>query len=204
MKDKVEKSEIITETAERHQDAAVQSWLSEYKVLQADILANSRQRYILVSLNIVSLGTLISLAITTKSPLFIAVISLVSSCLGMVWVAENRWSVGSYNYIRDRISPAMQALSKDSALFGWQTGIRKGLTYKRLLMETITGGSPAALTGLSLFFAPSAVSWGIAIYEAITKPEWQTWYFIGLLVVNGILLIVLVLSGWRWFKEWRR
>ena len=204
MTDKTKKPEMTKKTTSEHQNITAQSWLSEYQSLTRFALANWRQRYILVGLNIAAMGTLISLAISTKAPHFIAVLSLVSSALGIIWVAESRWGIKLDNYVRDNIAPAMRALSQDSTVFR-ATEIRAAWTqnYWELFKNIFTGGAAGAITGLLIFFAPSTVSLGMSIYEGTTKLEWQPWYFAVLVIADGFLLAILIISGHKLFEEWK-
>jgi hypothetical protein len=105
------------------EELAAQSWLAEYQALRSEILTHLRDGDILIGINIMALGTIVGLAVSIKAPgpfLLFGVLSIISSCLGLVWVTKNRWNIKLYNYIRDKVAPAVRTLLDDPDIFKWK------------------------------------------------------------------------------------
>lgn len=98
----------------------VQSWLTEYETLQNERANSQRQRGILVQINIIALGIIIGLVVTAKIYPFalLLTLSLLCSCLGLLWVHESRRSLACSRYIINKIAPALRELTGDQKILG--------------------------------------------------------------------------------------
>ena len=179
--------------------------LKEYEILMNHVLENWRIRYVLVGLNITALGTLASLAITRADAyLLLIIMSLVSSCLGIVWVGESLVVTTQINNVRDKISPALKELQINVPLitpidYSWRTVLTKWKTVKSIFK----GQSPGATTGIFIFFLPSFAGLLIAIDLAV-KNGTLSWYFVLLIFISLILIYIFIAGCYAWYTVWTK
>ena len=187
---------------ENEQNMVLQSWLAEYQSLKGEISNIDRVGNTLVSVNIVAAGIILSIWKIAPDPSFYFLLfltmSLVSSCLGLICVAGRRHIIKISNHIRNNITPSIRKISNNEEIFKWEEGVRSPFRFLDLL--TGTQREPLILT--VMFFAPSAISLSIALYQMFSRNLWSSWFYIAFLIATVILIVMLSLNGWKWFHEW--
>ncbi len=186
----------------------VQCWLAEFEGLRNLVLNFQRMQHHLIWVNISIIGAFLAIYFSywsdkTNMTLFLA-IPIVSSLLGIYWVAQGRQTSQIGHYIKNNIAPALQKLCNDQRVMRWEDHIREGIgtsfcSYVRNLGSLRV---PRATGGLILL-APSVTALaitGISLGEKITsRNEWQiaSVWWIGL-----ILTLVLMILGYNLGQYW--
>ena len=179
-----------------------QCWLAEYQCLKNEALTLSRGGNTLIGINITVVGIILGIweLVTFPSGVFclFLVMSLVSSSLGLIWIAGQRYILKVSNYINSTITPAIRDILANIEIFKWEEKVRS--PFK--MWEFFAGTRQGSLIVIFMFFVPSLTGLGVAIYGMVTQHLWGLWYFISLLVAVVIVILMLLFSGWRWFCEW--
>lgn len=206
---------------ERNRLLEAQSWLAEYESLQSERLESQRYAGMLTEINIIAVGVIVGLVVTADiyAFAFLLTMSLVCSCLGLLWVAQNRQILSFSNYVTSIIAPALRELvgnqeilnaesSKHLPVSAYFPGPLKGILGVEGKEDT-SPDQPARLIIFSpviellIFFVPSVSGLLLAVYGITSSEPWY-WYCTLLLVVSLLLIIALGVTGLRWLKEMHR
>ncbi|MFC1999892.1 hypothetical protein ACFLXE_03940 [Chloroflexota bacterium] len=109
---------------ERSRLLEVQSLLAEYEAGQNDILDSRRRAGMLADINIVAVGVIVGLiaAVDIYDFGLVLVMSLLSSSLGLFWIAQNRRGLASSSYILNVILPRLRSALGEEAVPGGESG----------------------------------------------------------------------------------
>jgi len=109
---------------ERSRLLEVQSLLAEYEAGQNDILDSRRRAGMLADINIVAVGVIAGLiaAVDIYDFGLALVMALLSSSLGLFWIAQNRRSLASSSYILNVILPRLRGVLGEDAVPGGESG----------------------------------------------------------------------------------
>lgn len=190
------------------QKMAAQCWLAEFEGLRNEILNFQRMQHNLIWINISIIGTLLAIYFayrSDKTDIILLVVPIVSSLLGVCWVAQGRRISQIGHYIKHNIAPALQILSHDKKIMGWEDEIREGIEtdffiYVRdlllLRVPRATGGGLIFVVSSVMGIVITAISLGRAL---ITWNEWQiaSVWWIGL-----ILTLWFIISGYKLGQYW--
>ena len=190
------------------QKMAAQCLLAEFEGLRNEILNFQRMQHNLIWINISIIGTLLAIYFAYQSDetdMILLVVPIVSSLLGVCWVAQGRRISQIGHYIKNNIAPALQALCHDKKIMGWENEIREGIEtdffiYVRdlllLRVPRATGGGLIFVVSSVMGIVITAISLGRAL---ITWNEWQiasVWW------VGLILTLWFIISGYKLGQYW--
>ena len=217
----------MNNSEERNKLLEVQSWLAEYEALQNERLTSHRYQEMLLEISIIVLGVIVGVIVVMKIFPYALVLtmSLILSCLGLLWVGENRRSLIRSHYLANTIAPALRRLIGSPEIMGGAGYVESAeKAIGRLLIKSTPRatreeavqppgrGLPTGILGLRegsraafeflIFFVPSLAGIFVAIYGIFSPEPWY-WYCTFLLFGVIILLSALGVNGWRWYKEWR-
>jgi len=190
------------------QKMAAQCWLAEFEGLRNEILNFQRMQHNLIWTNISIIGTLLAIYFAYRSDetdMILLVVPIVSSLLGVCWVAQGRRISQIGHYIKYNIAPALQTLCHDKKIMGWEDEIREGIEtdffiYVRdlllLRVPRATGGGLIFVVSSVMGIVITAIGLGRAL---ITWNEWQiasVWW------VGLILTLWFIISSYKLGQYW--
>jgi len=191
--------------SENLRQAAVQCWLAEYESLRNHIVNFQRMQHNLIWVNISAAGIILTAAIYLDMMILLLAMPFVSSLLGLYWVAQGIQTSHIGLYIRDKIAPALQELSLNHEVMGFESHVRTGKTsrlsknrffkiFKPLLIPRAAGG---------LFFViTSFVGLGFTGNELLEPNQWEIkviWLIA--LIFTFFLIGIGYWSGHYWHGE---
>lgn len=192
------------------QEMAAQCWLVEFEGLRNEILNFQRMQNNLIWINISIVGTFLGIYFAYqsqpyKTDIILLAIPIVSSLLGICWVAHG-WRISQIgHYIKHNIAPALQTLCHDKKIMGWEDEVRKGIgkgffIYVRdillLRVPRATGGGLVFVVSSVMGIVITAIGLGRTL---ITCHDWQitSVWWLGL-----ILTLWFIISGYKLSHYW--
>jgi len=190
------------------QKMAAQCWLAEFEGLRNEILSFQRMQHNLIWTNISIIGTLLAIYFayqSDKTDMILLAVPIVSSLLGVCWVAQGRRISQIGYYIKYNIAPALQTLCHDKKIMGWEDEIREGIEtgffiYVRdlllLRVPRATGGGLIFVVSSVMGIVITAIGLGRAL---ITCNKWQiasVWW------VGLMLTLWFIVSGYKLGQYW--
>ncbi|MBU4350473.1 MAG: hypothetical protein L6305_09185 [Actinomycetia bacterium] len=190
------------------QKMAAQCWLAEFEGLRNEILSFQRMQHNLIWTNISIIGTLLAIYFayqSDKTDMILLAVPIVSSLLGVCWVAQGRRISQIGHYIKYNIAPALQTLCHDKKIMGWEDEIREGIEtgffiYVRdlllLRVPRATGGGLIFVVSSVMGIVITAIGLGRAL---ITCNKWQiasVWW------VGLMLTLWFIVSGYKLGQYW--
>ena len=179
-----------------------QIWIAEYQALCAEKRLNLQISNALVPLNIVTIGTIIGLVMSTGEPLLLLVMSLVSASLGLVWIGYNLRNGHVDAYINKHIAPALRRLcsrqGNEVNIVEWSEFLKKTVTGKSIIICRV----PSATIGFLIFFIPVLAGLIIAPLGFSTTELVGVNVLRILLGFACLLALVLLVSGFWWLRQY--
>ncbi|KPK23068.1 MAG: hypothetical protein AMJ70_04375 [Dehalococcoidia bacterium SG8_51_3] len=186
----------------------VQCWLAEFEGLRNLVLNFQRMQHNLIWVNISIMGAFLAIYFSywqdkPDMTLFLA-IPIVSSLLGVYWVAQGRQTSQIGYYIKNKIAPALQTLCNDQKVMMWEDYIREGMgtrfsIYARDLVSLRVPRSIGGLTFLVTFMAALIIT---AISLGRTFVSCYEWQIASVWWVGLILTLWLIISGYKLGQYW--
>jgi len=190
------------------QKMVAQCWLAEFECLRNEILNFQRMQHNLIWINISIIGTFLAIYFayrSDKTDMILLIVPIVSSLLGVCWVARGRRISQTGHYIKNNIAPALQTLCHDKKIMGWENEIREGIgtgffIYVRdLLLLRVprnTGGGLIFIVSSLMSIAITAVNLGNALLT------WKKWQIVSVWWVGLILTLWLIISSYKLSQYW--
>ena len=191
---------------EAQETGLVQCWLAEFESLQNEKFNYQRMQHNLIWVNVSVLGAILTIYFAywpdkANMALFLAV-PIISSLLGIYWVAQGRQTSQVTHYVRDRIAPALQTLSGDPKVIGWEDYVRAeiGNMLKRTKLPQVLAPVliPRAVGGL-IFVISCLVGLALSGKELILTEQWQ---IKALWALGCILTLFLIVIGYWLGQYW--
>lgn len=188
----------------KYDDAISRYRALEYESWNRFLVANWQQRYILLGLNIAAQGTLLSIGITSTNSFssFLLLASLVSSVLGLVWVAETNWAIRIMDILKKQCIDKIRKRVNNPELFQTDDEVRKIGTGEGWLEHIMSGQSPNASVGIFIFFLPSIMSLVVAFASLVRFGAWDILTII-LIFIDVLLCGYLIYAGISFIKQWK-
>lgn len=166
IKESLKSSETEDVKLSKEQEMAVKCWLTEFEGLRNEILNYQRMQNNLIWTNIFIVGTIMGIYFSfmdNKENVILLLIPIISSLLGICWIAHG-WRISQIgHYIKSNIAPSLQSLCNDKKILGWEEYVREGIesSFWNYVCDLFLLRVPRA-TGGGLLFAVFSVM-GIVI-----------------------------------------
>lgn len=167
------------------QDRIVDLVLAEFNVLNAEITSIASSQQTLIGLNITAQAAVAGLVVADKAdPKLLFVAAVLSSALGLIYVANAVHVTNMASYINDVLRPIAAEKTGEGRLLGWIQHYRvhhrlSRLLYRGLMIGGLFCGFPmVALVWLipHLDTLWSRVAWGFTSCLLITQIGAWAWY----------------------------
>lgn len=169
--------------------------LTEFRTLRSELSDRGKHLQAALFGNLAAVASVFPVAYgseTTNRQLVLLIVPFVSSVLGFYYL-HHRLSAGRIGqYIRDYITPAINALADKDSIMKWETFIRERIDWP----QELTHG----FSVIAVFFLPAAAALIIVAEHAFTRGGSANvaWYFgLGFTVINLILWVTLYNRWWN-------